>query len=151
MKHILIVDDEPKVAFFLRKALLRLDKGYQVSTAGSGQEALQLLENKPVDLVITDLRMPGMSGMELMEQIRARGMPCRLVLMTAYGNAEIEAAGYRLGACRYISKPFSLQELIEAVNAALAEADVPGRDVLLLSEKQFGDITRCMTGLRFSI
>ena len=151
MKHILIVDDEPKVAFFLRKALLRLEEGYRVSTAASGSEALHLLEKEPVNLVITDLRMPEMSGMELMEHIRARGLPCRLVLMTAYGNAEIEAAGYRLGACRYISKPFSLQELIETVNAALEEADVPGGDVLMLSEERFGDITRSMTGLRFEV
>lgn len=150
-RHILIVDDEPKVAFFLAKSLAHANHAYRVSSAHSGEEGLSINERVQVDLLITDLRMPGMDGLELMKQFRERNPHCRLILMTAYGNAEIEAMAYRLGACRYITKPFSLEQMIETVEAALADPEMPGRDILVLSDERFESIAQCLADLRFEV
>lgn len=120
-KRILIVDDEESVAFFLAENLAELGADYQVETANSGEEALAKMAAQGFDLLVTDLRMPGINGLELIEQARVRSPHTRLILMTAYGNTRVEATAYRLGACRYLAKPFSSQELVTAVQAALLE------------------------------
>jgi CheY-like chemotaxis protein len=150
-KQILIVDDEPKVAFFLAKALMRVNPGYGVGIAHSGEEALNELRRTAVDLLITDLRMPGINGLELMKRVRTDHPDSRLVLMTAYGNAEIEAMAYQLGACRYITKPFSLNDLIETVQSALEEPEAPGKDILMLSDERFEAIAQHLASLRFEV
>lgn len=150
-KRILIVDDEESVAFFLREHLLEAQAGYWVEVANSSEEALSKIASQPFDLVITDLRMPGMDGLELMEVIRRQSPRTRMILMTAYGDARIERAAYQLGACQYITKPFRVQELVNRVHAALVEAQAPGREVLALADEQFGDLSRCLTDLRFEV
>ncbi|MGD2179380.1 MAG: hypothetical protein PVG71_16360, partial [Anaerolineae bacterium] len=75
----------------------------------------------------------------------------RLVLITAYGNAEIEAMAYQLGACRYITKPFSLNKLIETVQSALEEPAALGKDILMLSDERFEAIGQHLRGLRFEV
>jgi CheY-like chemotaxis protein len=150
-KRILLVDDEKSVAFFLAENLAELGAGYQVETANSGEEALSKMTAHAFDLVITDLRMPGIDGLELIEQARARSPHTRLILMTAYGNTRVEATAYRLGACRYLAKPFPIQELVTAVQAALAEVKTPGRDILVLSDTRFDEIARCLADLSFEV
>ncbi len=150
-KRILIVDDEKSVAFFLGENLAELPAGYQVETACSAKEALAQMAQRPFDLVVTDLKMPDMNGLELMEKVRERHPHTRLILMTAYGNARVESAAYRLGACRYINKPFKIAQLAAAVDIALAEAEAPGRDILMLSDQQFDEIAQCLADLRFEI
>ncbi|MBN1657824.1 MAG: response regulator [Anaerolineae bacterium] len=150
-RRILVVDDEESVGFFLRASLEEVRRGYQVELASSGQEALQHLAHQPFDLVITDLRMPGMDGLQLMEEVRKRHPRTRLILMTAYGNASVESTAYRLGACRYINKPFSIDELTDTVANALEETEMPGRDMLMLSDDDFERIARCLSDLRFEV
>lgn len=150
-KRILIVDDEESVAFFLAEGLAELGAGYQVETAISGEAALSKMAVQTFDLVITDLRMPGINGLELIEQARTHSPHTRLILMTAYGNTRVEAAAYRLGACRYLAKPLQFQELVTAVQAALAEVKTPGRDILVLSDNRFDEIARCLADLRFEL
>jgi CheY-like chemotaxis protein len=150
-KRILIVDDEESVAFFLAENLAELRAGYLVETATSGEAALSRMAAQTFDLVITDLRMPGINGLELIQQARTHSPHMRLILMTAYGNTRIEAAAYRLGACRYLSKPFQIQELVTAVQAALTEVKTPGRDILVLSDNRFDEIARCLADLRFEL
>lgn len=150
-KRILIVDDEESVAFFLAENLVEQEPGYQVETASSGEEALAKMTARPFDLVITDLRMPGINGLELIERARVHSPHTRLILMTGYGNPRVEAASYRLGACRYLAKPFSIQALITAVQEALAEVKTPGRDILILADDQFDEIARCLADLRFEL
>ncbi|MBN1180461.1 MAG: response regulator [Anaerolineae bacterium] len=150
-KHILIVDDEPKVAFFLAKALGRTNASYKVQTAHSGAEALDVLDQTVIDLLITDLRMPNMDGLELMKRVRNRHPDCRMILMTAYGSPEIEAMSYQLEATRYITKPFSLDDLNAAVSLALAEPEAPGRNILVISDERFEKIAKCLADLRFEV
>lgn len=150
-KRILIVDDEESVAFFLSENLSGLEAGYEVETALSGPEALARMAPRPFDLLITDLRMPGMDGLGLIKRVRALHPDTRLILMTAFGDPQVEATAYRLGACRYITKPFSVDALMAAVRTALAAPEAPGRDILVLSDERFEDIARCLADLRFEV
>ncbi len=151
VKRILIVDDEENVVFFLAENLIELGAGYEIETACSGPEALACMVPSPFDLVITDLRMPGMDGLMLIKRIRARYPQTRLILMTAYGDAGVETTAYRLGACRYIAKPFAIEELIAQVRLALDDADTPGQNILMLTNDQFDAIARCLADLRFEV
>lgn len=150
-KRILVVDDETRVLFVLSKSLKKLDESLVIDTASSGSEALARLKSEPYELVITDLRMPGMDGLELMGEIRSRHPQVRLILMTAYGSPEIEATAYRLGACRYIDKPFQIEDLYDRVQMALAQARLPGKNVLVLSDETSDKISRSLTDLRFEV
>jgi CheY-like chemotaxis protein len=150
-RHILIVDDEESVAFFLRASLKELGRGYRIEIANSGEQALQLLSRHSFDLVITDLRMPGMDGLELLSQVRKLHPRTRLVLMTAYGSPKVEMTAYQLGACRYINKPFSIDQFITTVTEALAQAKSSGRKILMLSDQEFDEIARCLSDLRFEV
>jgi len=150
-KRILVVDDEESVGYFLRESLNKVQRDYQVELACSGQEALALITEKPFDLVVTDLRMPGMDGLRLIEEVRRQSPTTRLILMTAYGNATVEATAFRLGACRYINKPFSIDQLVSTVAAALEEPGALGPDVLMLSDEESERIAQCLADLRFEV
>jgi len=150
-KRILIVDDEESVTFFLAENLIEQVADYQVETAASGEEALAKISAQPFDLVITDLRMSGINGLELIEQARMHSPRTRLILMTGYGNPSVEATSYRLGACRYLTKPFHVKTLLTAVQEALAEVQTPGRNILVLSDERFDEIARCLADLRFEL
>ncbi len=147
-KRILIVDDDESVVFFLGEHLAQLGKEYKVETACSGEEALALMAEQPFDLLITDLRMPGVDGLELLEQVRAHYPKTRLILMTAYGSARVEAEARRLEVYRYITKPFEVEELIEVARQALSKIEVSRKGVLILSGESFEAITRCLSDLR---
>ena len=82
-KRILIVDDEKKVAFFLQESLEDLGDNYEVISAETAEAALQQIESQPFDLIITDLRMPGINGLELMKRVRDISPETRTILITA--------------------------------------------------------------------
>jgi DNA-binding response OmpR family regulator len=119
--HILIVDDEPKVAFFLGRALEHSNRDYRVSITHSGEQALKMFNDRPIDLLVTDLRMPGINGLELIRQMQASSPHMRTILITAYGDGEIEAGARRLKVDRYIHKPFPITDLLSAVREVLVE------------------------------
>ena len=118
-RRILIVDDEQKVAFFLSQALERSNQNYHVTIAHSGEEAMQYLVETEVDLLVTDLRMPGISGLELVRWARANSPTTRTILITAYGSREVEAEAHRLQTDHYIAKPFAIDVFTQAVQEAL--------------------------------
>ena len=120
-KRILVVDDEVKLAFLLKQSLLNLGPEYEIETANSGVEALRIMEEDPCDLVITDFRMRGMGGLELMRSIKSESPETLLILMTAYGSPEIVAEAKRLKAYRYITKPFPIEEFQSMVKEALVD------------------------------
>lgn len=120
-KRILVVDDEVKLAFLLKQSLLGLGPEYEIDTANSGAEALKILERDPCDLVITDFRMRGMGGLELMRLIKTESPETLVILMTAYGSPEIVAEAKRLQAYRYITKPFPIEEFQQIVKEALVD------------------------------
>jgi len=106
---VLIVDDEER----LRKALARSagQEGYRIRTAASGEEALVVLQLEKVDLVITDLVMPGMDGMSLVRAIREIDPGIPTIILTAYGSAESMAEAKTLDVAYYLTKPFDLFHL----------------------------------------
>jgi CheY-like chemotaxis protein/predicted regulator of Ras-like GTPase activity (Roadblock/LC7/MglB family) len=151
IRSILIVDDEPRVALFLSKALERLNPAYQVSVAHSGEEALQALNRSQVDLLVTDLRMPGISGLELIRWVRAASPQTRTILITAYGSDDVEAEARRLEASRYITKPFSVDDFARAVEEALRDGAISRPGLVALSDDSFEAIVQQLESLRRDI
>jgi len=113
----LVVDDEPR----LRRVLVRLleGEGFSCSEAGSGTEALELLQHEPVPLVISDLRMPQMDGVTLLREIIARWPTTAVIVVTAVAEVESAVACLQLGALDYVAKPFHLDEVRARVMQAL--------------------------------
>ena len=119
-KGILIVDDDSDMRELIRDILV--DQSYQVETAQNGQEALQLLRDKPFSIVLTDLRMKGMDGLELLQQTTKHHQECNLIMMTAFGSVETAVEAMRQGAFDYLTKPIKTEELLVTVDKAMREA-----------------------------
>jgi CheY-like chemotaxis protein len=147
-KHILVVDDEPRVAFFLSKALEHADEEHRVDIAHSGEEALEILNRTPIDLLVTDLRMPGISGLELMRWVKASSPRTRVILMTAYGNDDVENEAHRLEAYRYITKPFSLDAFTKVAQEALDDMAISEPGLIVLSDQAHIAISQELEALR---
>ncbi len=118
MKHILIVEDEKNIAELLRYNLEA--DGYRVSTFGEGAAALKFLEQEPVDLVVLDLMLPGMSGYAVCEALRAQEQMMPIMILSARTLAEDRARGFEVGADQYLQKPFDLDEFLIRVKSLLA-------------------------------
>jgi len=110
--QVLVIDDDAVVGRSFDRVLS--DKGYEVSTALSGEEALDTLENTEFDVVFTDIKMPGMDGLEVAERIKARCPWTPVVVITGYGTAENEAQASVLGVSGFVHKPLT-PEIIESV------------------------------------
>lgn len=118
--HIMVVDDEAVTRVSLAE-VLRLE-GYQVATAASGEEALSLLsKSEPFDLIVLDLKMPGMDGLEVTEAVRKRSSGTVIVLLTAFGTMETAIEAIRKGAHDYLLKPCPIPEILESVHKGLAK------------------------------
>jgi putative two-component system response regulator len=115
-QYCLVVDDEPRLRQVLAH-LMRSD-GFNVLEAGNGEEALAQLQQHPVTLVMSDLRMPRMDGLELLRQVRARWPDVAVVMITAVADVEIAVSCLAIGAMDYLTKPFHLEE----VRARVAQA-----------------------------
>ena len=117
--RVLIVDDEKRLAYFLGQTL-RLDfPECQVDTAYSGEEALSSLASNTYDLIIADVRMPGVSGMELIKGVRYLDAEVPIILMTGYGSASLRREAATLGVNHYVDKPFDVDNLISTVSQLL--------------------------------
>jgi len=150
-KRVLVVDDEEKVVFFLRESLEELGHDYTITAARSAEEALEKITEEPYDLVISDLRMPGLNGLELFEKVKEVSPGTHLILMTAYGSDEVEAEAHRLETYEYITKPFHVADLIEVARDALADIAVSQTEKLTLSEDQFDEVNKSLGSLRFEV
>jgi len=121
-KRILIVEDEPRIALALCRALeLPVPGSPQVDISPVAETALAKLQSEPFDLVITDLRMPGMGGVELMRHVRHAHPNTALMLITAFGSPDAEDVARRMGAT-YLPKPFSLHDFVSTVEGILKNA-----------------------------
>jgi len=116
---LLLVDDDEAMRLYLEEELR--DAGYTVVAAAGGEEALQRLGTTPVDVVITDLVMPGMRGQQLLGEIRARERGLPVVVITAFGSIESAVEAVKAGAYHYVAKPFRLEQLLPVVENALRE------------------------------
>ena len=106
---ILVVDDEES----LREGLSKLleDEGYTVMCAETGEQALEILQHTHIDLLLTDMRMPGMSGIDLLKEARKRDETIGVIILTGYGEIESYIEAMNFGAMEYVSKPFKVNEL----------------------------------------
>ena len=117
-ESILVADDEP-VVLSLAKLIL-LNHGYQVLIARSGQEALEIHhQSGPVDLVLTDVIMPQMTGPELVHEIKQQETDLRCVFMSGYDHSHIEKHGVKNLGCDYLRKPFTPEALLKKVRQTL--------------------------------
>lgn len=115
--RILVADDEQILSFFLRQSLEE-DPGYEVEVSNSGSEALSKVTRARYDLIIADLRMPGLDGLQLIKAARAFNGDIKAILMTAFGSESAEAEAQRIGIDGYICKPFAMEELKRLVRQA---------------------------------
>jgi DNA-binding NtrC family response regulator len=115
--RILIVDDEATIRASLEESLAA--DGYAVDPAESGEEALARCHAGTYDLVVTDLRLPGVSGLDILQALRNQGNATPVIMMTAYGDVDTAVSAMRLGAYDFIRKPFKLSEIRRQVRAAL--------------------------------
>jgi len=118
---VLVVDDEPTISEVVSRYLERA--GYETRVAADGQAAVALADEERPDLVVLDLMLPGMDGLEVMRRLRERDRDgSRIILLTAKGDTTDRITGLRLGADDYVSKPFSPAELVARVDAVLRRA-----------------------------
>ena len=110
MRRVLVVDDEENLRHMLQILLRR--EGYEAVGAASVDAALGELEIKPFDVILVDLRLPGRGGLELVDEVRRRGLECTVVVMTAYGSKDVAIEAMKRGAYDYLSKPFEAEELV---------------------------------------
>ena len=126
-KNILVVDDEKNIRLTLRKALESVD--YNITTAINGEEALEKFNSNIFDLLLLDLKMPGIDGMEVLRQVKEKWTKTRIIIITAHGNVDNAVEAMKLGAVDFIQKPFSLTEIREIVE------NIFKRETLLISEE----------------
>jgi len=118
MEKILIVDDESMVLSMLREVVSH--EGYFVSTAKSGEQALDLLRQNVYDLVVSDITMPGISGLELLECVRENWPEIKVIIITGQGSIETKATAFNLGAEDFLDKPFHFDDLLKRIKDVLS-------------------------------
>ena len=123
MKHILIVDDEEAVCWSLQRALGR--EGHSVSVAASAEQAFALLARQRPDVLILDVRLPGMDGLTALGRVREMAPELPVIVVTAFGDLPTAVRAVEGGAFDYLAKPFDLQQAIECVNRALLRRPAP--------------------------
>ncbi len=132
MKRVLVVDDEENIRLVLKTLLRR--HGYEVEVAAGGQEALQKIDTFGPDVVLTDVRMPKVGGMDLLAVLRAKNNPATVIVMSAYGNVEQAIDAMKAGAYDYLQKPFQPDEVVLALRKA-EERELLRRENVALREE----------------
>jgi two-component system KDP operon response regulator KdpE len=123
--RILVVDDEPAIRRALRPPLMEL--GFQVAEASRGEEALQALRNAPHDVVLLDINMPGIVGIETLKRIRSFAPRLPVLMLTVRDDEEDKVEALESGADDYVTKPFSTRELIARIRSAVRRVRAPAR------------------------
>src|SRR5512146_2520502 len=109
-KRVLVADDDATVRDLLRNLLT--SEGYTVGEAKSGNQVLQALAAGPVDLLLMDIRMPDLGGMEVLQRLKEQGKEIGVLMMTAYGSSTLAIRAIQLGAYDYMTKPFELDDVL---------------------------------------
>lgn len=130
--RILVIDDDPNITTVLKRGLSY--EGYQVDTAPSGREGLDHVRSRPPDLVILDVMMPGIDGLEVCRRLRAADPALPVLMLTAMDAAGDEVRGLEMGADDYVVKPFTFEVLLARVKALLRRADPPGTEILRFAD-----------------
>jgi CheY-like chemotaxis protein len=150
-RNILIVDDEESLAFFLQQSLLEGNKDWQVEIAESAEEALIKLNRRRYEVIVADLRMSGINGLELVEAVHSIDPAIQVILMTAYGSDAVEAEARRLQVYKYVTKPFKMETMRTLVQSALSEMAISRKGVFILSAERFEAVNKCLSNLRSEV
>lgn len=130
--RVLVVDDEHLIRWSLEQNLKK--QGYEVITAGNGEDALRFVREEQPDLVLLDIQLPGISGMEVLEKIKEFDEEIIVIMVTAHGGLETAVNAMRVGAYDYINKPFNLDEMAVVIKKALETFDLRREVARLRSE-----------------
>ena len=117
LKSILIVDDQPGIRMLLKEVFAM--EGFRTLTAGSGKEAMAVFDRERPDLVLLDMKIPGMDGIEILKRMKQECERVQVVMMTAYGELDLMEEAKTWGAVRHFTKPFDVFELRETVKNLL--------------------------------
>lgn len=153
-KKLLIVDDEEILTWIMSKTLAKDRKRYEILVANDCSKALQIMDEVPIDLVITDIRMPGMSGLDMIEEVRQRHPETKVIVMTAYGSPDVQKEALNRGCLYYLEKPFKIEELRSLILDAIkvSKKGFVGRvaDLQLTDIIQLNCLARMKTALSVS-
>lgn len=141
-KHILIVDDESSICEILGQFLQK--KGYTVTTAGCAEAALEILNAIAVDLVVTDIKMPGMTGVELLKIIKEKSNSLPVLITTGFPTLDSAIDALKLGANDYLTKPFHLEEIGEKVKRALDRKQLEEENLLFSKLVALHEVTKIL-------
>jgi DNA-binding response OmpR family regulator len=130
MKHVLVIEDENDILYPIRYFLVK--KGYRVSTAENGRRGWQLISQStshshPIDLIITDIMLPDITGLELLKKIREQDLDIPVLVITAFGNKDLLIRLMRLGCMDYLDKPFTSAALLQRVNDVFKRIEIKGK------------------------
>ncbi len=135
MKRVLLIEDEPGLVLTLSDRLVR--EGYSVEASSDGESGLERAASGIFDLILLDVMLPRMGGLDVLRELRRRGNETPVIVLTARGQVVDKVVGLKLGADDYVTKPFEMMELLARVEAKLRRAPVPSRPI---DGYQFGDV-----------
>jgi two-component system response regulator MprA len=138
--HILVVDDDPRITELLRRILAY--EGYSVTIAASGDEALTRTLERPPDLIVLDIMLPGLNGLEVTQRLRAASDYVPILMLTARDSVADRVAGFEVGADDYLVKPFAPEELLARVKALLRRKLLERHEVLRYADVELDTGTR---------
>ncbi len=140
MEKILVVDDERNILLVLNKFLKQ--EGFQVETAKSYEEAISRLADSGFDLIITDMRLPGRSGLDLLKWVKEKTPELPVIVITAYGSIENAVEAMKIGAANYLTKPIEHDEMLAIIRHALMHSRAFSEDLSAHQREQYGIIGR---------
>jgi len=138
--HILLVDDDPRITDLLRRVLAY--DGYSIAIAASGNEALHRTLERPPDLIVLDIMLPGLDGLEVAQRLRAAGDHVPILMLTARDLVADRVKGLATGADDYLVKPFAPEELVSRVKALLRRSQEGRQEILRYTDVELDTGTR---------
>lgn len=138
--RVLVVEDEVKVARFLRQALE--EEGHAVDVAGDGVDAGNLAHLNPYDLILLDVQLPRMDGLQLAAELRRSGLQCPILMLTSRDSTQDVVRGLNAGADDYLTKPFALEELLARVSAITRRQVGPATGILRYQDLEMDRLRR---------
>lgn len=116
-KRLLIVDDQHGIRILLSELFIK--EGYETRAAATGEEALEIVKNEKIDLILLDIKIPGMDGIDILKRINKMNKDVKVIMMTAYGELNLLGEAMEKGAVAYFLKPFDIDEIRKAVKKEL--------------------------------
>lgn len=147
-KHIIVVDDDPEILDAVGEYLTL--RRFRVSLAGDGNDMQQIMRRDPADLILLDVGLPGVDGIELARQVKSQ-FTCGIIMVTGHGDPEDRVLGLEMGADDYVIKPFNFRELLARINSVLRRVKTNGKNqqdanLVRFGKWQFDTLNRSLQG-----